>query len=219
MNFRGARIRHCDIRQNDDGGNFVRIHFAADFSEPVREAMEWGAVQDGAKESKLEGTLNATNLILTPNGKELKDQELTLNAQAVKDFKYVRGKEDKNGNVKEDRLEFIVVTVEIGAGAKVEEYIRLIGKHVGALRVGYTEQAGLDESAGGDDSQGKLISDEQAADTAEGTDGATLGSSYIGRRHSPKEAQEGLSIGGRVDEERLESSVRDKLSGCFSAFR
>lgn len=172
MQFRGARVRYFDGRLNDEGGHFTRIHLAADFSDPVREAMEWGEVQEGAKESKLEGSLNATNLILTPNGKDpngkaLKEHELKLSAQEVHDFKFVRGKTAKDGTVKEDRLDFVVVSAEQGAAAKVEEYVRAIGKGVGSLGIGYTEQEEMDlgEADEKDDKQDRLISDEQAEDT------------------------------------------------------
>lgn len=169
--MRGAIVRHYDGRRSDSGP-FTKIHVSADFSDPIREFMEWGDPQEGAKDSNLEGELNATHLILTPNGKELKGHELQLTAQMVEKFKFVRGKTTKEGKVKSDRLDFQIITVEAGAGAKVEQYIAVIGKGVAQLRIGYEEQTKMDLAKSEDatedateDEQERLISREQAEDT------------------------------------------------------
>ncbi len=161
-------MRYYDGRQNKEGGPFTRIHLSADFTQPICDAMEWGDPQDGAKSSKLEGSLSATNLIITPNGRELKQHEMQLNVQEIRDFTFVRGTTDEEtGKVKADRLDFIAISVQPGAGALVESYIAMIGKGAGQLRVGYEEQSKMDlEKADPVDEDQRMISAEQAADTA-----------------------------------------------------
>lgn len=159
MIFRGAIIRFFDWRRNDNGGQFVRIHFSADFTDPIRESMEWGEVQEGAKRTSLEGTVTATNLILTPNGRELKTSEIQLTAQEIRDFVFVRGKaNEKTGKSRPDRMDFIVTCAQNGAAAIIEEYGNVIGKGAAQLRVGYEEQSELEmEEEDSEDEKGATL--------------------------------------------------------------
>lgn len=145
--LRGAYIRYADIRRDDEAGMFTRVHFTADFSEPVREAMEWGEPPSSIQSAKLDGNVTATHLILTPNGRELKQHELQLDVTEVADFQYFRVK-DGESNSTHAELRFIVRTPVDGAGALIEQYIRHIGKGPAQLRINYEEQAVMDLAPG-----------------------------------------------------------------------
>lgn len=56
--FRAALIRFVDLRYDDKAKQkYVKINFTAAFSEPVREAMEWGEPPAGFASAKLDGDL------------------------------------------------------------------------------------------------------------------------------------------------------------------
>jgi hypothetical protein len=141
MLFRGAIIRDVDLRR-DEGGNFCRLHVTADFSEPIREEMEWDDPGDAVKSAKLDGKLAGTKLIFSPNDKKLKDHEIELGCEEVNDFQYHRVKTDGGGIAKEVR--FIVRTAERGAGALLENYMAVLGEAPAAMKLQYTEQEDLD---------------------------------------------------------------------------
>jgi hypothetical protein len=165
--FRGAYVRFVDLRFDDKSKTtYTKLNFTASFSEPIREAMEWGAPPPGFSSAKLDGSMTATHLVLTPNGRELKTHELQLDAREISGFEFHRV---KDGESTAEELRFQIVTSVDGAAAQIEQYIRAIGKGEGQLRVNYEQQSELPLA---EDAQEPLISEEQAADTAD--DGPTL---------------------------------------------
>ena len=164
--FRAAYIRYVDLRYDDKSKvKYVKINFTAAFSEPVREAMEWGEPPAGFASAKLDGDLNASHFVLTPDGKELKQHELQLDATAIGGFEVHRIQVGEDSH--ENELRFQIVTTVPGGCAQIEAYIEAIGKSTGQLRVNYEQQAEMDL---GDDKQERLISEEQAEDTSEAKD-------------------------------------------------
>lgn len=147
--FRGAYIRYMDLRQDEEAGAFVRLHLTAAYSEPVQQAMDWEPVPESITSAKLSGRLAATHLILTPNGRELKQHELQISCNDVCDFQLFRVK-NEDGETTSTELRFQAKTSQEGAAALIENYIRRIGKGEGQLRVSYTKQEELDlgEDAG-----------------------------------------------------------------------
>jgi hypothetical protein len=114
----------------------------ADFSAPIREAMGWGDPPEGYTSGKLDGELNATRMLLTPNQKELRQHELPLDLVKVDDFQYFSVKDSDNGSISEE-LRFVCHSATEGASGLVENYMRRIGtsdKSIGQLRINYEEQ-------------------------------------------------------------------------------
>lgn len=142
ITFRGAVLKHFDMRQAKEGAAaFVRIHMSADYSEQVREKMEWERVPDSIMEAKLSGGLSAIHLVLTPGDKQLRNHELQFEISSVEDFQVVPLKDDE-GEIRGRELRFVVRTP-----AEVEgflgQYIRRVGRHQGACKVSYTKQEEL----------------------------------------------------------------------------
>lgn len=163
--FRGAYVRYVDLRYDDKSKvKYVKINFTAAFSEPVREAMEWGEPPAGFSSAKLDGDLSASHFILTPDGKELKIHELQIDAKSIGNFEVVRVQIGEDSY--ENELRFQVVTSAAGAASLLESYLEAIGKGTGQLRVNYDRQEELPL----DDKQERLISEEQAHDSSEETD-------------------------------------------------
>lgn len=168
--FRGAFIRFVDLRYDEKSKTtHTKINFTASFSKPVQEAMEWGEPPAGFASAKLDGNFVATNLILTPNG-ELKSHEIQFDAKEISGFELHRVMNDESTS---NELRFQVVTSASGAAAKLQKYISTIGKGEAQLRVNYEAQSELEMEA---EQQERLISEEQAQDTAEANDGPALAS-------------------------------------------
>lgn len=168
--FRGAHIRFVDLRYDEKSKTtYTKINFTAAFSKPVQEAMEWGEPPAGFASAKLDGNFVATNLILTPNG-ELRQHEIQFEAKEIGGFELHRVTEDETTS---NELRFQVVTSAGNAAAKLQKYIATIGKGEAQLRVNYEAQSELELEA---EQQERSISEEQAADTAEASDGPPLAS-------------------------------------------
>jgi hypothetical protein len=166
--FRAAYIRFTDLRYDEKSKTtYTKINFTAAFSEPVREAMEWGEPPAGFVSAKLDGEMTATHFILTPNGRELKQHELQLDAREIGDFSLFRVKKGEDSS--ENELRFQIVTTVDGSAALVEQYLRNIGRGEAQLRVNYEQQEEM-PLADAPDAQERLISEEQAADTSEESD-------------------------------------------------
>ena len=166
--FRGAYIRFVDLRFDDRSKQkYVKLNFTAAFSDPVREALEWGEPPAGFDSAKLDGDLTASHFILTPDGKELRQHELQLDSTAISNFEFARVKVGEDSF--ENQLRFQIVTSAVGATGQVEAYIEAIGKSTAQLRVNYEQQAEMPL----EDKQEPLISREQARDTSEETDEPT----------------------------------------------
>lgn len=166
--FRGAYIRFVDLRFDDRSKQkYVKLNFTAAFSDPVREALEWGEPPTGFDSAKLDGDLTASHFILTPDGKELRQHELRLDSTAISNFEFARVKVGEDSF--ENQLRFQIVTSAVGATGQVEAYIEAIGKSTAQLRVNYEQQAEMPL----EDKQEPLISREKARDTSEETDEPT----------------------------------------------
>lgn len=147
ITFRGAILKHFDVRQGKEGGDvFCRINFSADWSEQVRDKMEWEPVPDSITECKLTGSLLATHLILTPGDKALSQHQLQFDVTSVEDFQVVSLKDDE-GDVRGRELRFVVRTPSEAEGF-LGQYIRRVGRHAGALKVVYVKQEKLDLGEG-----------------------------------------------------------------------
>lgn len=146
--FRGAFIRHLDLRQGKEGGDvFTRIHVSAEFSDVVREKMEWEDPGDSITSAKLKGELLAQNFILTPGDKALRQWELQIAITDASDFQVVMLKDD-DGEPSGRQLRFIVRSPGDGVEAQVGQYIRRVGRHEGQLRISYEPQAVQEELPG-----------------------------------------------------------------------
>lgn len=147
ITFRGAILKHFDVRQGKEGGDvFCRIHMSSDYSEQVREKMEWGEIPDSVTECKLSGSLLATNFILTPGDKQLRQFELNFDISSVEDFSVVALRND-DGDISGRELRFVDRTPKDGVEGFVGNYIRRVGRHAGALKIRYTVQEELDLGA------------------------------------------------------------------------
>jgi len=167
LTIRGAYIRFVDVRYDEKSKTvYTKINFTASFSDPVRDAMEWGAPPPGFASAKLDGELVAKNLVLTPNG-NLKNHEFELDAKEIGNFEVVRiANESGDGTTLE--LRFQVVSGDSAAPRKLQTYLSNVGKGEAVLKVGYEAQSELEMEAEGE--QERLISEEQAADTSEAAD-------------------------------------------------
>lgn len=165
--FRAALIRFVDLRYDDKSKvKYVKINFTSAFSEPVREAMEWGEPPAGFASAKLDGDMTANHFVLTPDGKELRQHELQMDAASISAFEVHRVKVGDDSC--ENELRFQLVTSVPGAAARLEAYLEVIGKGTAQLRVNYEQQEPLQMD--GTETQERLISEEQAHDTSEKTD-------------------------------------------------
>jgi hypothetical protein len=154
--FRGARIRYVDVRREKEGGVFTRLHLAADYSPPVREAMDWGDMPECVSSARLNGALTAQNLILLPNAKELRQHEIQVECTEVNDFA-VHSLKDDEGEYAGTELRFIARSVQPGVAAILENYLRVIGNGDGQLKVSYVKQ-------------GKLFGEDEKKETAAATE-------------------------------------------------
>ncbi len=171
LTFRGAFIRFVDLRYDEKSKTtFTKLNITAAFSEPVREAMEWGEPPAGLASGKLDGEMVASHFILTPDGKELKQHEMQMDARQIGDFNFARVKVGEDSH--ENELRFQIVTTVDGAAGQAEQYLRAIGKSGAQLRVNYEQQEALPLD---DDKQDRLISEEQAHDTSEEADESPSG--------------------------------------------
>jgi len=144
ITFRGCFIRHADIRQGREGGDvFTRIHMSAEFSDTVRDKMEWEDPGDSITSAKLTGELLAQNFILTPGDKALKQHELQIAITDASDFQVVQLRDDE-GEPAGRQLRFIVRSPGDGVEAQVGQYIRRVGRHEGQLKISYEPQAKQD---------------------------------------------------------------------------
>lgn len=177
MLFRGAIVRFVDARYDEKSKmRYARINLTSDYSDPVREAMEWGETPEGFTSAKLTGEITATHLILTPNGRELKQYEVQLSAKELGGFGLFRVK-NQDGEGTHLELRFQIVSADPDAGPKLWEYVGQIGRGVAQLRVNFEAQSEMDLEGKGESEDvdaERLISPEQAAETAE--DGPALAS-------------------------------------------
>lgn len=136
--FRGSYIRSMELR-NGESDRHCRINITADWSDTVREAMGWGEVPEGFGSADLSGRLAASHLILTPASKELRRNEMQINAEEVHEFE-VRPLKDSKGEPTGRELRFMVTSAAPDTAAKVEAYCAVVGRGLAALKVSYVKQ-------------------------------------------------------------------------------
>ena len=142
--FRGAFIRFCDIRYDEKAKTvYTKINLTATFSDPVRETMGWGIPPEGFSTADLDGEFIANHFILTPASKQMKDQEIQIDAKELGSFKFVRVK-DEDSHSSSQELRFQITTTAPDAPHHIANYLAVVGKSEGQLRVNYEEQAELD---------------------------------------------------------------------------
>jgi len=179
--FRAAVIRFVDLRYNEQSKTtYTKINFKAGWTEPIREAMEWGQPPDGFSSANLDGELVATMMEVIPNG-DLKQHAFDLEAKEISGFQLHRVKSE-DGESTENELRFQIVTTALKAAQKLAAYLSVIGKGEAQLKVSYEAQSELETEAA--EKQERLISEEQAADTAAASDGPTL--MPTGKRHGAR---------------------------------
>lgn len=147
IRFRGTQVRYYDTRK-DDGGAYTRIYCTALSDKEIRKKMNWdhtGAEEwpgEGVKQGKLSGIISATNLILTPNDKELQNHEIDIGCNKVSDFSFAV-EHDGEGNRKSLLISFVVRSQHPDASAKIDRYFRNIQDALGELKIDYIKQEKL----------------------------------------------------------------------------
>jgi hypothetical protein len=85
--LRGAFIRFVDLRYDEKSKQtYTRLEFSSDYSDRVQEAMKWQPLPAGFDAAKLAGELSLSELVLTPNGGQLKQHTLELSAKEMSGF-------------------------------------------------------------------------------------------------------------------------------------
>lgn len=177
--FRGCHIRFVDLRYEPKSkAVYTKINFTAVYSKPVRDEMQWPELPEGMPAADLEGEYTATQFTLKPNG--LESSAINLKAKDMSGFAVFRvvGKDDK----KSEELRFQILTPDENSALKLAEYLRVVGHGAAQLHVTYNAQSVIENEAS--DKQERLISEEQAADTSEASDGPTL--MPTGKRHGAR---------------------------------
>jgi hypothetical protein len=141
--------------------------FSANYTKTVADSMGWGPLENGVTSAKLEGRLSATHASLQPKEGPLAKYQIGFDATAVTAFEGVRyeveGKKNKGHRLE---LHFKVEFADTTACKFLEEYMTTVGEGKGVLNVSYVKQTTLD-LAEVTDTQERLISKEQAKDTAD----------------------------------------------------
>ena len=126
--IRGAEARHLNMPVPGEGSAFMRVHFRADLTEAIRDAMGWQAIPKCvASKANLPGDLVCSSLEIKPNGDSLGKHERCLQINAVKAFQVVPLK-DEAGDVKGHALEFTVETGDLDSMLATVELANAIGR-------------------------------------------------------------------------------------------
>lgn len=144
ITFRGAVLRDMDLRQAAKGAStFVRMHLVSDFTDVIREALEWEDLPDTYKDgSPKAATLNGVKLSVKPNGRELNQYAFTMPIRQVKDFRVNTVKE---GDDEIRQLSFTVETSVKRAYATIGKFIEAVGSAKCQVKIEYaTEEENAD---------------------------------------------------------------------------
>lgn len=163
--FRGAKVLRAHICR-DQAGVFNRIYMSSDFTEAVRDEMGWGDPPNGFTQGKLEGALNASHVMLTPDRQDLRQFELNMDVTEISDFQFFVVNDSKN-DTSSTELHFTIRTPTDGAESQVANYLRRVGDTASQLRVSYQripKQPGL-PGIGKDDRQQELPGTDGAGET------------------------------------------------------
>ena len=140
--FRGAYIRKI-TKNNSESDTGVRIEIGADWTDTVREHMEWDEVPHGHGASDLIGKLRANHMILTPADNMLKKHEVQIDIDECSGFNQ-KGIKDGEGNIGYRELLFAIDSSSDCAAALAEGYVNLIGRGKAQLKVSYVKQEEID---------------------------------------------------------------------------
>lgn len=142
LTFRGAILRHFDVRR-DEAGTFCRAHISADFSKPILEAMEWAEPMNGIKSANLDGKLTLQNFVFVPNGKELAQYQVDIEAAEAYDFQFHRIQAEANSESMKTELRFQIRTAATEAEHWLGQWLRNIGAGKGALKLNFSVQEAM----------------------------------------------------------------------------
>lgn len=140
--FRGSYIRKFEM-VNNPNERHIKIEMTSDWTDVTREQMHWGEVGDEVGGCDLIGALAASNIVLTPAGRPLKDHEIKFAANVVGGFNLVPLK-DGEGEITGRELRYWIKTTAPDAAQWLEAYCNAIGRGMGQLKVSYVKQAELD---------------------------------------------------------------------------
>jgi hypothetical protein len=147
----GAYIRHAGFAQQNGGSLIKRVHFTANLTKAVCEAMEWQTEMPECVDSaKLSGSLNATRILLTPKDDKLAKHEIQLECTQVSDFELVYVQE-KDRESRRLELRFQAIVADAIAIGTAEEYAQKCGKAPATLKINYSEQQTLPIKEGEED--------------------------------------------------------------------
>lgn len=161
ITFRGAVLRDMDLRQAGKGAStFVRMHFSSDFTDKIREALDWEDLPDSYKNgTPKDSNLNGVKLHLKPNGRELDQYAFTMPIRQVRDFAVVTIKE---GDDEVRQLNFTVETSVKRAYSTIGKFIEAVGMAKCQAKIEYATE---EENADGTQ-QGDLLTSEEMREAA-----------------------------------------------------
>lgn len=112
--------------------------FSASFTDKVKQAMGWQDIPECMTGGKLEGDLHATEAVLSPNEKELRKHQVSLDVARVLNFETVRLElERSKGKGHRTELRFKVQFTDPNGARKLEQYLISCGKS--RLTIAYTK--------------------------------------------------------------------------------
>ncbi len=135
--FRGAIIRNYSVGTNKEGDAlYVNIHMSADFSDVLRDAMKWEPRPQGWTGGDLKGELVGVKMQLRPSSRQMAHQAIEMPIKRAHGFVLVvTGGEDKE----EERVDFTVTTTARKAYKVVGDYLEVMGRGAGQLKIEYSE--------------------------------------------------------------------------------
>jgi len=149
--FSSAFIRTASMAL-DEGTKRIRVNVTSSWTKEVRDKMDWAepdkpkgftgrTVDEAASSIDLEGEIQARNLSLQPNDKELKKLGIEFEIAEAKNFQLVT---ITDGNQTRKELRFQIVTTAAGALGEIERYADSVGQGKGELKISYVKQGALD---------------------------------------------------------------------------
>ena len=136
ITFSGAIIRYAHLEKNMTR----RLYITANYTKPVREAMEWQEIADCETMAQLEGELHGQKLTLTPNDEKLRKFEVQLDCGLVTGFGVFRPQAKEDRESRKTELRFEVEIKSSGSMAEIENYKEKIGEAPAMLKILHAEQ-------------------------------------------------------------------------------
>lgn len=132
-----------------------KLHFKAELTATVAKAMKWGDLPEGCTGGKMEGSIDAGSISLTPKQRDLfKSAELEVEVQSVTKFEIVRLElENSKGKGFRYEIRFIAKFVADSVAAKAEVWLMTVGEGKSSMRVSGTlaEKPAPEEDEEGDE--------------------------------------------------------------------